>query len=110
MRSSMRRLVIFGVPSLLGLVNLAHPVLAPSMPTHLFQTRGSLTIQPGWWVVTGGSTLAPAAVARPRAVVGLLTLAGALFGASHVPPTGPLGAACFLGAAVILEFGPKPAW
>jgi len=33
----------------------------------------------------------------------LLVLAGALFGAQHVPPVGPLGALCFLGAAVAIE-------
>ena len=34
-----------------------------------------------------------------------LVLFDALFGASHVPRTGPMGAACFLVAAGLLEFG-----
>jgi hypothetical protein len=45
------------------------------------------------------------AVGRPRSVAGLLTLAAFLFGATHVPPTGPLGATCFFVAVVLLEFG-----
>jgi hypothetical protein len=44
------------------------------------------------------------AVGRPGAIAALLTLAAFLFGATHVPPTGPLGAACFLMAALVLEF------
>jgi hypothetical protein len=43
--------------------------------------------------------------ARPRAPAALLTLAGALFGATHVRPTGPMGAACFLAAAALLALG-----
>jgi hypothetical protein len=44
------------------------------------------------------------ALCKPHIVGGLLTLAGALFGAQHLPPTGPLGAACLLAAALYAAF------
>ena len=65
-----------------------------------------MTIRPAWWLLTLGTAGAMFAVGRPRSVAGLLTLGAFLFGATHVPPTGPLGAACFFAAAVLLEFGP----
>ena len=43
-------------------------------------------------------------IARPRIPAALLVLTGALFGAYHPPPTGPLGAICFLAAAAYWEF------
>jgi hypothetical protein len=61
-------------------------------------------IQPVWWLVTI-ATAAAMAAARPRAAPALLVLAGALFGASHVSPTGPMGGACFLVAAGLIELG-----
>jgi hypothetical protein len=73
--------------------------------SQLFQAHGSLTIRPAWWLVTIATALLIAAVARPRAPAALLALAGSLFGATHVPPTGLMGAACFLGAAVLFERG-----
>lgn len=54
--------------------------------TRLFQVHGSTDIQPVWWLVTIATAAAMAAAARPRAAPALLVLAGALFGASHVPP------------------------
>ena len=54
--------------------------------TRLFQVHGSTDIQPVWWLVTIATAVAMAAAARPRAAPALLVLAGALFGASHVPP------------------------
>jgi len=62
------------------------------------------SITAAWWLVTLGAALAMSAVAKPRSIPALLTLAALLFGATHVPPTGPLGASCFLGAAVLIEF------
>jgi hypothetical protein len=47
-------------------------------------------------------------VSRPRIPAALLVLAGALFGALHPPPTGPLGAICFLAAAAYWEFTGNP--
>jgi hypothetical protein len=71
----------------------------------LFQPGGSLTITPAWWLTTVTAAVVMAIFARPRAPAALLTLAGALFGATHVRPTGPMGAACFLAAAALLELG-----
>ena len=70
----------------------------------LFLAPDGTSINPVWWLVTIGAALAMFAVAKPRSVPALLTLAALLFGAAHVPPTGPLGAACFLAAAVLIEF------
>ena len=52
-----------------------------------------------WWVISLGSGLLIFAVSKPRIVPSLLVLAGSLFGAAHVPPTGPLAMLCFLIAA-----------
>jgi hypothetical protein len=43
-------------------------------------------------------------IGKPRIPAVLPTLAGILFGATHVPPAGPLGVACFIGAAAYLEW------
>jgi hypothetical protein len=61
------------------------------------------TITPAWWLVTAGIGLVMFAVGKPRATGALLPMAGVLFGALHVTPTGPLGAACFLVAALYVE-------
>ncbi len=68
----------------------------------LFQVPGAAAIQPSWWIVTLASGAIMALVARPRLPTALLTLAGSLFGATHVTPTGPLGLGCFIAAAVLL--------
>jgi hypothetical protein len=73
--------------------------------THLFGDSNGINIMPTWWLMTFVSAAAMLAVGRPGIVAAMLTLAGLLFGAAHVPPTGPLGAACLLAAAVLLEFG-----
>jgi len=57
----------------------------------------------GWWLVVLGMRLAMLIAGAPHVTAGLLTFAAAFFGASHVTPTGPLGMACFLGAAVYVE-------
>jgi hypothetical protein len=72
---------------------------------NLFFAADGVSIRPAWWLITLGAAGAMFAVGRPRSVAGLLTLAAFSFGATHVPPTGPLGAACLLAAAVLLEFG-----
>jgi len=69
----------------------------------LFQVPGVAAIQPVWWVVTLGCGVMMALVARPSVPAALLTLAGALFGATHVTPTGPLGLGCFLAAVILIE-------
>ena len=69
----------------------------------LFQVPGVAAIQPVWWFVTLACGVIMGLVARPRLPAALLTLAGALFGANHVTPTGPLGLGCFLAAAVLLR-------
>jgi hypothetical protein len=43
------------------------------------------------------------AACRPRAPAVLLGLAAGLFGAQHVPPTGPLGLLCLAAAAAYVE-------
>jgi hypothetical protein len=72
--------------------------------TNLFLAPDGMTITPAWWMVTIGIGLAMFLAAKPRATGTLLPLSGALFGAQHVPPTGPLGAACFCCAAWYVEF------
>ena len=81
------------------------PRRRPGHDRRLFQVHGSTDIQPVWWLVTIATAAAMAAAARPRAAPALLVLAGALFGASHVPPTGPMDAACFLVAAGLIKLG-----
>jgi len=62
------------------------------------------TISLEWWLFLIGIGLTMFIAGKPRVPSTLLTLAGALFGAAHPMPTGPLGLACFLGAAVYIEF------
>ena len=71
--------------------------------THLFTGAGGMSATPAWWLTTLASGLVMLVIAKPGVVTALLTLAALLFGAAHVPPTGPLGALCFLAAAVLLE-------
>ncbi len=61
-----------------------------------------------WWVLVAGMGLAMLAASR-RPAPALLVLAGALFGAGHFPPTGPIGAACFLAAAALREVSDRDA-
>jgi hypothetical protein len=70
--------------------------------TKLFLPSGG-RIPLAWWLVTLGMGLAMFLASRGSLPAGLLVLAGSLFGAAHVPPTGPLGAACFLAAAAYQE-------
>jgi len=53
----------------------------------------------GWW----RRAMLTFLVRKPRIPSALLVLASAMFGATYVTPTGPLGAARFLGAAVCVE-------
>jgi hypothetical protein len=69
----------------------------------LFQVPGAAAIQPAWWIVTLACGAIMAIVARPRLPIALLTLAGSLFGASHVTPTGPLGLGCLIAASILLR-------
>jgi hypothetical protein len=62
---------------------------------------------PAWWFVTIGMGVVTFVIATPRVPATLFVLAGALFGATHVPPAGSLGMLCFLGAAWCAEFS-KP--
>ena len=66
---------------------------------NVYLAGDGVTITSVWWLITlrlGGLMFA---VGKPRIPCGLLTLAGALFRSPHVPPTGPLGAACIVAAA-----------
>jgi hypothetical protein len=72
--------------------------------TNIFMKPDMMTIRPEWWLVTLGMAVLMFLVARPHIPAALLVLAGALFGAFHPPPTGPLGAICFLAAAAYWEF------
>jgi len=73
--------------------------------TNLFlPSQGKIPLT--WWLITIGMAVAMFLVARPAIPAGLLVLAASLFGATHAPPTGPLGAACFLAAAAYLELAP----
>jgi hypothetical protein len=71
--------------------------------SNLFLAGDGLNIRPAWWLVTILSGGLVFAIGKPRTPAALLVLAGALFGAYHVPPTGPLGALCFLVAAILIE-------
>ena len=62
-----------------------------------------------WWLVLIAVGLVVFIAAKPSIPAALLTLAGALFGAAHPMPTGPFGLACFLGAAICIEFWQKKA-
>ena len=72
--------------------------------TSLFLARDGVTITSAWWMVTIGVGLVMFLIGKPRVTGALLSLSGALFGAQHVTPTGPLGAACFWAAALYVEF------
>jgi len=72
--------------------------------SNIFLKPDRMTIRPEWWLVTLGMAVVMFLIARPRIPAALLVPAGALFGAYHPPPTGPLGAICFLAAAAYWEF------
>jgi hypothetical protein len=70
--------------------------------TNLFlPSRGHVPLS--WWLLTLSMAAVMFFVSRPALAPTLLVLAGSFFGAAHIPPTGPLGAACFLAAAVLVE-------
>jgi hypothetical protein len=70
--------------------------------TNLFlPSRGYVPLS--WWLLTLSMAAVMFFVSRPALAPTLLVLAGSFFGAAHIPPTGPLGAACFLAAAVLVE-------
>ncbi len=71
--------------------------------TNLFFAADGVTIRAVWWLVTLGMAAIMFALCKPRVLAALLVLAGALFGAAHTPPTGPLGVACFICAAAYVE-------
>ncbi|MBE3568056.1 MAG: hypothetical protein IMW90_20255 [Thermogemmatispora sp.] len=56
-----------------------------------------------WWGAVGVVAVAVLALNRWRPAAALLALAAMLFGTTHVIPYGPLGAACFLAAALWLQ-------
>lgn len=70
---------------------------------NLFQGSDGVSIRPAWWLVTLATSGVMILVSRPRITAGALTLSASLFGAAHVTPTGPLGAACFLLAALYID-------
>jgi hypothetical protein len=72
--------------------------------TNLFLAPDGVTITTAWWLVTIAVGVVMSLIGKPRVTSALLALSGALFGAQHVTPTGPLGAACFLGAAAYVKF------
>jgi hypothetical protein len=74
--------------------------------TNLMSADGG-TISTAWWVVIVLIGLVTLAVGKPRLPAVLLVLAAALFGAAHPMPTGPLGLACFFGAALCTELKPR---
>ena len=59
---------------------------------------------PIWWTIVLAISILFGLVLKPRLPVSLLILASFLFGASHTPPFGPLGIACFFLAALQREF------
>jgi len=72
--------------------------------SNLFFAADGMTITPAWWLITIGMSVAMFLVCSPHFPCAFLVLAGALFGAQHLPPTGPPGVLCFLIAAAYLEF------
>jgi hypothetical protein len=70
--------------------------------TNLMSADGG-SISLAWWLVTAALAIAMLIVGNPGLPAALLGLAGSLFGAAHPMPTGPLGLACFLGAALYNE-------
>jgi hypothetical protein len=87
---------------LTGIVAIVLFLLGGWAETNLF-LPSRFHIPLAWWAITIGSALAMFVASRFAWSVALLTLSASLFGASHVPPTGPLGAACFLAAAAYLD-------
>ncbi len=71
--------------------------------SNLFLAPDGVTITAAWWAVTLTTGLVMLLTGKPRVTGALLPLSGALFGALHVTPTGPLGAVCFLAAASYRE-------
>jgi hypothetical protein len=70
--------------------------------SNIFFAPDNMTITHSWWFVTAGTAALMFLVCKPSVPGGFFTLAGTLFGASHVVPTGPLGMLCFfIGAAYI---------
>jgi hypothetical protein len=76
--------------------------------THLFPNASDIPIPLSWWLIVVLMGVATFLIAKPRVPAALLVLAAALFGASHVPPTGPLGMLCFLGAAAYVSLNTEP--
>ena len=62
-----------------------------------------------WWIAVLSVGLIGTIVARLSIPVGLLIVSGILFGTTHVVPYGPLGMACFVLAAALIEFAPHEA-
>jgi hypothetical protein len=62
-----------------------------------------------WWLITAGTAVVLFVFCKPRLTPALLALAGSLFGASHVKPTGPLGMLCFVLAAALSKTQDVPA-
>jgi hypothetical protein len=60
-----------------------------------------------WWVAVAILGLAVLVLSRLHPPAALLTLAAMLFGTTHVIPYGPLGAACFLAAALWLQLSTR---
>lgn len=56
-----------------------------------------------WWVIVLMLSITLGLASVPRLAVTFLVLASLLFGASHVPPFGPLGLTCFFVAVLQLE-------
>jgi len=68
--------------------------------SNIFFAADNITITHNWWFVTAGAGVLMLLVCKPSIPGGFFTLAGVLFGASHVVPTGPLGMLCFLIGAI----------
>jgi len=60
-----------------------------------------------WWIAVALIGLICLIVARPPLPASLLIVSGIFFGTTHVVPYGPLGMACFVIAAALLEFAPR---
>ena len=57
----------------------------------------------GWAIGVIAAAIALGKAGAPRLSVVLLIASGILFGLAHVPPTGPLGMACFFIAVAIID-------
>ena len=102
--------VAFTVPErrkLVGIVAIILFVVGGWARGNVFLKADGVTITTTWWLITIAMAAVMFAVGRPRIPATLLMLAGGLFGAYHTPPTGPLGALCFMGAAISLEFAAR---